>query len=98
MISASPPPAGDEISVGARDAVEELAEDHRCDSPIWGRRIPLARSPQYKSSVGAQKRRRRYACGGGVGRGFKPLARPEDPAALPIPTMNRRRAPWVACR
>ena len=33
-------PAGQKIGVGARDAVEELAEDHRPASPIWGFRIP----------------------------------------------------------
>src|SRR2546430_7652392 len=36
----APAPTGDEIGVGAGDAVEQLAKDHRCDSPIWGLRIP----------------------------------------------------------
>ena len=34
-------PAGQKIGVGPRDAVEELAEDHRPASPIWGIPNPL---------------------------------------------------------
>src|SRR5262245_33010028 len=33
-------PAGDEVGVSTGDAVEELAEDHPCDSPLRGLRIP----------------------------------------------------------
>ena len=47
----APAPARKEVGVGARDAVKELAEDHRLASPIWGLRIPLGRSGQYKYSM-----------------------------------------------
>src|SRR5215475_2335089 len=51
-------PAGDEIGVSPGHAVEELAEDHHCDSPIRGLRIPSAPCAQYKSSMVRQKEAR----------------------------------------
>src|SRR5215472_5651953 len=49
-------PAGDEVGVSARDVVEELAEDHRCDSPIRGMANPFGRGhAQYNSSMATQK-------------------------------------------
>src|SRR5215211_6135650 len=48
-------PTRNEIGVGARDAVEELAKDHRCDPPILGTANPRRRSLEYKSSIAPQK-------------------------------------------
>src|SRR5262245_26475199 len=55
----APAPAGDEVGVGAGDAVEELAKNHPDDSPIQGLRIPLEPREQYKSSLPVPKGRRR---------------------------------------
>ena len=44
-------PAGEQIGVGPRDAVEELAEDHHGFSRNQGIGIPRVRSRQYKSSA-----------------------------------------------
>src|SRR6201999_3239380 len=41
-------PAGQEVRIGSRDAIEELAEDHRPASSIWGFRIPSRCCGQYK--------------------------------------------------
>src|SRR5262249_12088882 len=55
----APTPAGDEVGVGAGDAVEDLAKNHPGDSPIQGLRIPWGRYEQYKSSKAVPKGRRK---------------------------------------
>ena len=97
-------PAGEQVGVGAGDAVEQLAKDHGGTSLRTRFAVPRSGLDSIGPSCPFQQGDRRGTCNrrralladsrGGSGRRVRPAGR----CAIPIPSRSRRRAPAAACR
>src|SRR6266403_910017 len=91
-------PTGDEVGVRARDAVEELAEDHHRDPGNSEPANPVGSAPHSINLLWPGKKgRARTAAAAALKVPVLKPSRSADRPAIPTPTMTRRKAPAAAC-